>query len=348
MPELRKDPIIGRWVIVATEREKRPNDFAPQSIETPNGVTNPFAEGNEHMTPNEVYALRNPDSKPDAPGWRIRVIPNKFPALRIEGDLAKEGQGIYDMMNGVGAHEIIIETPNPTLQFEQQPVEDVARVLETYKIRMNDLLKDSRFRYTLVFKNFGKQAGATLAHPHSQLIATPVTPKRVKEKLNGALEYFSFKDRSVFEDIVRQETKEGARLVYENSGFIVFCPFASRFPFEITIMPKKQSANYEQIDSDEILLLADALKISLLKLSRALNQPQYNFIINTAPVRYPHRGYWETIDQDFRWHIEILPRLTLIAGFEVGTGFYINPTQPEEAAKYLREIVISSSLKATQ
>jgi UDPglucose--hexose-1-phosphate uridylyltransferase len=341
MPELRKDPIVGRWVIIASERAKRPTDYMQEPVETPEPKSNPFAEGNEHMTPPEIFAFRDPHTKPNTPGWQIRVVPNKFPALRIEGDLEKEGLGIYDKMNGIGAHEVIIETPNPTLQLEQQPPEGVARVIETYKIRMADLLKDMRFKYILVFKNFGKHAGATIGHPHSQLIATPVTPIRLKEKLQGALQYFRYKDRSIFEDILRQELKEGSRIVYENAGFVAHCPFASRFPFEVQITPRRQSPDFHAIQPDEILSLADVLKVTLTKIARALNQPQYNFIIHTAPARRRRRAdYWTSIDQDFRWHIEIMPRLTLIAGFEVGTGFYINPTPPEEAAKYLREIPV--------
>jgi UDPglucose--hexose-1-phosphate uridylyltransferase len=340
MPELRKDPIIGRWVIIATERGKRPSDYAAAPVEALEPAKNPFAEGNEHMTPPEIFAFRDPKSRPNGPGWQVRVVPNKFPALRVEGDLGKEGQGLYDKMNGIGAHEIVIETPNSNLQLEQQPVEGVARVMETYKIRMLDLLRDGRLRYILVFKNFGKQAGASIGHPHSQLIATPVTPKRMKEKLVGAMQYYAYKDRSIFEDILKQELREGQRLVYENAGFVAFCPFAARFPFEVTIMPRRQSAYFAEIHPDEMLLLADVLKVTLQKLAKALNQPQYNYIVHTAPARYVHHGYWTTIDQDFRWHIEILPRLTLIAGFEVGTGFYINPTAPEEAAKYLREIPV--------
>lgn len=340
MPELRKDPIIGRWVIISTERGKRPSDYLPPPAEVLDPAKNPFAEGNEHLTPPEIFAFRDARSKPNEPGWQVRVVPNKFPALRIEGDLEKEGHGMYDKMNGIGAHEVVIETPNPNLQLEQQPIEGVARVLEAYKVRMQDLLRDARFRYILIFKNYGRQAGASIAHPHSQLIATPVTPKRVKEKLTGAMEYYAFKDRSIFEDVLKQEIREGVRLVYENAGFVAFCPFAARFPFEITILPRRQSAYYSEIQADEILLLADVLKVTLQKLSKALNQPQYNYIIHTAPSRYAHHGYWTTIDQDYRWHIEILPRLTLIAGFEVGTGFYINPTPPEESAKYLREIPV--------
>jgi len=340
MPDLRKDPLIGRWVIIATDRSKRPSEFVSPPVEVSDPSKDPFAEGNEHLTPPEIFAFRNPHSKPNGPGWQVRVVPNKFPALRVEGELGKEGQGMYDKMNGIGAHEVIIETPNPNLQLEQQPLEGVARVIETYKLRMTDLLRDGRFRYTLIFKNFGRQAGATLPHPHSQLIATPVTPKRVKEKLTGAMQYFNYKDRSLFEDLLRQEIRDGSRLVYENTGFVAFCPFASRFPFEVTILPRRQTAYFYDIQPDEILQFADALKVTLMKLAKALNQPQYNYIIHTAPVRYAHHGYWATIDQDFRWHVEILPRLTLIAGFEVGTGFYINPTPPEDAAKYLREIPI--------
>jgi UDPglucose--hexose-1-phosphate uridylyltransferase len=340
MPELRKDPIVGRWVIIATDRSRRPSEYSVTPAEVGDPARNPFAQGNEHLTPAEIFAFRDPHSQPNGPGWQVRVVPNKFPALRIEGDLEKEGQGMYDKMNGVGAHEVIIETPNPTLMLEQQPLEGIARVLETYKIRMADLLKDSRLRYTLIFKNHGRQAGATLPHPHSQLIATPVTPMRLKEKLAGAMEYFTYKDRSIFEDILKQELREGTRLVYENAGFVAFCPFASRFPFEVMILPRRQAAYYHEIHADEILQFADVLKVTLLKLNQALNQPQYNYILHTAPARYPRHGYWTTIDQDYRWHLEILPRLSLIAGFEVGSGFYINPTPPEDAAKYLREIPV--------
>jgi UDPglucose--hexose-1-phosphate uridylyltransferase len=197
MPELRKDPIVGRWVIISTERARRPSDYPQQPLEEPDPAKNPFAEGNEHLASPEIFAFRDPRTKPDAPGWQVRVVANKFPALRIEGDLGKEGQGIYDKMNGIGAHEVIIETPNPTLQLEQQPTDAIGRVIETYKIRMTDLLHDPRFRYVIIFKNFGRQAGATISHPHSQLIATPVTPKRVKEKLVGSMQYYAYKDRSM-------------------------------------------------------------------------------------------------------------------------------------------------------
>src|ERR1041385_7030195 len=219
MPELRKDPITERWVIIATERGKRPLDFAPTPPD-PEGVGCPFCPGQEPKTPPEIFAFRDPHSSANGAGWQVRVVPNKFPALRIEGDLGKEGNGIFDKMNGIGAHEEIIESPDHTMTLDRHPIEQIAKVIETCKLRMQDLLRDMRFRYILIFKNHGRTAGASLSHPHSQLIATPVTPISVKEELSGAKNYFEYKDRSVFDDILRQELKEGERLVYENAGFV--------------------------------------------------------------------------------------------------------------------------------
>jgi UDPglucose--hexose-1-phosphate uridylyltransferase len=192
----------------------------------------------------------------------------------------------------------------------------------------------------LAFKNVGREAGASLRHSHYQLIATPVTPHRVKAKLRGARDYYARKERSVFQDMLRQEQRESRRVVFENAGFLGLCPFAARIPFELCILPKRQAADYHGIAKEETLQLAEALKTTLGKLSRGLNQPQYNIILHTAPLRTGHRrsGYWDTIDQDFRWHLEILPRLTYTAGFEWGSGFYINPTPPEDAARFLREV----------
>ncbi|MEW6535656.1 MAG: DUF4931 domain-containing protein [Candidatus Auribacterota bacterium] len=339
MPELRKDPIIGRWVIIATERGKRPSDFySPLLIGQNKGC--PFCEGNEDKTPPEVCAFRSPHSQKNQPGWQLRVVPNKFPALRIEGDMEKMGVGMYDKMNGIGAHEVIIETPNHDKRMFELSIDNLAKVFEAYKMRLLDLKKDTRFKYILIFKNEGELAGASLSHSHSQLIATPVTPKRVREELVGAQEYFNYKDRCVFCDIIREEQTQKVRVVYENAGFISFCPFASRFPFEIWVLPKKHNPDFENVPVEDMPILADMMKVTLAKLSCALNKPQYNFILHTGPVRWARRGYWSTIDSDFHWHIEIMPRLTKLAGFEWGTGFYHNPTIPEEAAKFLQEIEI--------
>ena len=340
MPELRKNIITESWVIIATERAKRPQEFTNPASE-PDEPFCPFCPGNESKTPPELWGVRE-SGGPNQPGWRLRVIPNKFPALRSEGEMNREAEGIYDRMNGIGAHEVIVDTPDHNQALEEQAVADIALGLKACKERVLDLQRDARFRYILVFKNVGRDAGASLKHSHYQLIATPVTPSRVKAKLAGAREYYQRKERCVFHDMLRQEQREGRRVVFENDGFLVFCPFASRFPFELCLLPKRQAADYHSIEPEELVQLAEALKVVLSKLGRGLGKPQYNLILQTAPSRGGHRrsGYWDTIDQDFRWHIEILPRLTQTAGFEWGTGFFINPVPPEESAAHLRGVAL--------
>lgn len=338
MPELRKDPLASRWVVFSPERLRRPQDFIRHEKRADN-IPGPFSEGNEHHTPPEVFAIRETDSKPNGPGWKVRVVPNRFPALRIEGKLDKEAVGFYDRMNGVGAHEVVIETPDPDLPLQDQPLADVSDVLKAYRSRSQDLAKDPRFRYILIFKNVGAMAGASLAHAHSQIIALPVTPEVMRHKLTNAYNYFRQKDRNLFEDILRNELKSGERLVFENAGFAAFCPFASRFPFEMCILPKKQSPYFADCGDHELYLLADTIRTSLKALSHAAGDPDYNLIINTGPIRRPEKNDLHTLTFDFRWHIEILPRLTGIAGFEFGTGFHINPVLPEESARVLRQTI---------
>jgi len=339
MPELRKDPVVGRWVIISTERGKRPTDLGVVT-EPPHKKVCPFCEGQEKSTPAEIFSIRDPKTKPDGPGWQVRVVPNKYPALTYNGEFEKVGLGMYEKMNGFGTHEVIIETPNHQLDLERQPVEDILKVFETYKIRLEQLLRDPRLRYVLIFKNVGVDAGATLEHPHSQLIATPITPITVKEELSGAAAYHKDKDRCVYCDMIRDESDQSERLVYENESFIAFCPYASRFPYEISVLPKTHRPDFHKIEPKELAHLADCMKVTLSKLKKALHRPQYNYVLHTGPIRGARKGYWTTIDNDFHWHIEIMPRVTRIAGFEWGSGFYINPMMPEEAAKNLREISV--------
>jgi len=330
MPELRKDPIVGRWVIISTERGKRPTDFAVEEKGIGGGFC-PFCPGNEDKTPPEILAYRAEGTKRDTPGWRIRVVPNKFPALQIEGELNRRGEGIYDMMNGIGAHEVIIETPDHLLFLADLPVDHVRDVLWVFRERIIDLKKDVRFKYVLVFKNHGLAAGASLEHTHSQLIATPILPKRVIEELDGAQRYYHYKERCIFCDIIRQEMETKVRLVAENEGFIALEPFAPRFPFETWIMPLQHNSHYENTRYEDFGRFAAILQTVLQQLSRTLDNPPYNFIVHTAPLQ-DHATY------EYHWHMEIIPKLTKVAGFEWGSGFYINPTPPEEAAKYLRTV----------
>ena len=330
MSELRKDPVTSRWVIISQERGKRPlQDEKP--VQKEDSKSCPFCEGNEKLTPGEIYVVGKIGRHKNSTGWNVRVIPNKFPALRVEGELHAHGENMYDKMNGIGAHEVIIESPEHTKNGVLLPVEQYKNILLTYAERINDLKNDLRIEYILVFKNHGASAGATLNHPHSQLIATPIVPKKVLEELSGAKKYFEFKGRCVFCDMISTELESASRVVYENDNFIAFCPFASRFPFEVWILPKLHDSVYENINEKEASELAKALRTVLGKLNEALSNPDYNYILHN----WPHKN--NDGNSAFHWHIEIIPKLTKVAGFEWGSGFYINPTSPEDAAKYLRE-----------
>jgi UDPglucose--hexose-1-phosphate uridylyltransferase len=330
MPELRRDPVVGRWVILAADRRFRPRDFdGHREAPGPGGAACPFCPGNESQTTPEVLAFRPHGGGPNGPGWTTRVVPNKYPALQIEGDLDRRGEGIYDRMNGIGAHEVIIESPDHSLELSELEVEDVERVLRAFRERMRDLRNDLRFRYILVFKNYGASAGATLEHGHAQLIATPIIPKAVQEELDGALQHWRLKERCVYCDIVDQERRERSRLVLEEDGFVVLAPFAPRFPFETWILPTRHQAAFEDIEDGSLGPLARALRGTLARLRRLLDRPHYNFLIHTSPCR-------ESRLEHYHWHVEIFPKLAHVAGFEWGTGFYIITTPPEEAAQHLR------------
>ncbi|PIQ90426.1 MAG: galactose-1-phosphate uridylyltransferase [Candidatus Omnitrophica bacterium CG11_big_fil_rev_8_21_14_0_20_41_12] len=341
MPELRKDPIIGRWVIIATERSRRPDQFASQSKEQEDPLACPFCEGKESQTPPEIYAIRPRNSNRNGPGWHLRVVPSISPFLRVEGDMDRRGNGLYDVMNGVGAHEIIIETNQHIANIADLSEDQITKVLNCYSDRILDLEKDSRLKYALVFKNYGKGSGGmAIRHTRSQLIATPINPKRVKEELAGSRAYYEYHERCVFCDLIQQEIEQQERVILDFDGFLAVTPFAGRFPFETWILPKKHCCDYTCMDAESRRNLARVLKAVLLKLKIGLNDPDYNYVIHTAPFRRQKVGYWKTIDQDYHWHIEIMPRLTKVAGFEWGTGFYICPLPPEETAKFLREVKI--------
>ena len=341
MPELRKDPIIGRWVIIATERARRPDQFSSKPEEAPAEGNCPFCAGSESQTPPEIYAVRPSNTQKNTPGWELRVVPSISPFLRIEGELDRRGNGLYDLMNGVGAHEIVVETNQHIANMSDLSAEQIAKVLRCYSDRITDLEKDTRFKYVLVFKNYGKSAGgSSLRHSRSQLIATPVTPKRVKEELTGAKQYFDYHERCIFCDLIRQEIEQKSRIVLDLDGFIAIAPFAARFPFETWILPKKHCADFTCQDSESLKNLGKVMKTVLSKLKKGLNDPPYNYIMHTAPFRRQKAGYWKTVDQDYHWHIEIMPRLTRVAGFEWGTGFYICPLPPEDSAAFLREVEV--------
>ncbi len=332
MPELRKDPIVGRWVIISVERGKRPSDFASPSQKRKIAGFCPFCPGNEYTTPEEIMAFRTEEGREGGDGWTLRVVPNKFPALQIHGDLDKTGEGLFDKMNGVGAHEVIIETSDHMSSLATMPLKGVEDVLWAYDLRINDLKKDPRLKYVLVFKNEGEAAGASLEHTHSQLIALPIVPKIVREEINASRHYYDMKERCIFCDVVDQESGDGRRVVCENEHYLAIAPFAPRAPFETWILPKEHESAF-QPHGKSFAGLAGILQRVLKQLDKLLDVPPYNFMIHTSPFTDENNEY-------YHWHIEVMPKLTKIAGFEWGSGFYINPTPPEEAAKYMREAQI--------
>lgn len=329
MPELRKDPTTGRWVIIATDRAKRPSDFTRQRVEIKGVRFCPFCPGNELRTPPEILAYRTRGAA-NEPGWSLRVISNKFPVLRVEGTMTRKAEGLYDKMDGVGAHEVIIESPDHFQTLADMPEKRVEDLFWAYRDRVLDLRRDVRLRFLLLCKNHGEAAGAVLEHTHSQLIALPIVPKRVQEELEGARKYFDYKERCVYCDIVAQESDSVARLILESDHFLVIAPWASRSPFETWIIPKAHNSHAENMSHAEIHDLAPVLRGLLRRMNSTLENPPYNMILHSAPIQdqpMPH----------FHWHLEIIPRMTNAAGFEWGTGLHINPTPPEEAAKFLRE-----------
>ena len=327
MPELRKDPIIGRWVIIATERAKRPSDFRREE-EAPSLEKCKYCEGCEDQTPPEVIAIRKPGTKANGPGWEARIIPNSEGFLSPKGELDRHGKGIYDLMNGVGNHEIVIMCPEHTGNVHSFDDTRVAKMIGLLTDRIKQLREDKRLKYVLVFANHGKAAGSdNLGHLHLQLIATPVTPKRVKEELKGSKRYFDYKDR------------EDKRVICKIDGFIAIAPFCSRFPFEIWIMPTGHSCDFDKMSRVSMQNLAKIYKHIFTRMNKVLGNFPFNAILHTAPFRRRQKkGYWDTIEEDYHWHIEIMPRLTQVAGFEWGSGFYINPMPPEDACKALREV----------
>lgn len=329
MSEWRKDPITDRWVIISTERGKRPFDYR-WTVKEKKIKECPFCEGNEHKTPSEIMAYRGKDSCKDSPGWWIRVVPNKYPAVMIEGEISHQQRGVYSFMKGFGAHEVIIESNIHEPGLDKQTEKQIEEVIWAWRDRLLDLRKDTRLKYIQIFKNTGSIAGASIDHTHSQLIAMPMVPVDIRQEIKGIMEYFNLQGSCIICDIIMQETAERERVVIDRVHFLSFTPFASRFPFETWIVPKEHQHDFVQVRREQVRELASVLKTILRKMSIIMPNIPHNIVLHTAPINLPE-------DYHYHWHIEIIPRSTVIAGFELGTGYFVNPTPPEMAAKALRE-----------
>ncbi len=333
MHELRKDILLGRWVEVLSE-SLAPSDYKLPPENTPEEESCILCPGREHELPPEISSIR----RPGGGGWWVRAIPSFKPMFQIEGDLGRRGVGIYDRMNNIGANEILIESPEHVTRPEDMGLDQMVRVIKLYRDRIADLEKDSRLRYVLIYKDSGKSAGGVWSHPVSLLMATPVIPKTVKDELDNAKQYFAYKERCVFCDIINEELRVGDRVILESKHFVAFCPYAAQFPFEVWIIPKRHSCAFHEIVPDEVEDMGYILMSVLKKLRKIFGNPPFNYFIHTAPNMVPRRNHWHTLGEDYHWHLEIMPRLITTSGFEWGSGFYILPTSPEDAAKYLREV----------
>ncbi|MCR4337371.1 MAG: galactose-1-phosphate uridylyltransferase [Candidatus Omnitrophica bacterium] len=335
MPELRKDPVSGRWVIIATERARRPGNFIdPQHDAEPETEKCPFCDNKDRP----IHVVKKPMG-----GWYVKVIENGNPIVQTETAFDRRGQGLYYVLNGHGVHEVIIETPDHTANMADLSAAQIERVFKTYVLRFNELEKDPHLQCVLAYKNYGQAAGSRrIAHARSQMLATSVNPIRVEEKLKSAKKYYDYHERCLYCDLIQQELAEKKRIVVENEQFLAITPFAPRFPFEIWVLPRKHHARFYKGVLGEERALAEILKEVLLRLKIGLDDPAYNYVIQTAPFARGERwDRWRTIEEDYHWHLEIMPRLTRAAGFEKGTGFYICAIPPEDAAAYLREVRVS-------
>jgi len=312
--ELRKDPLMGRWVAVLGV-SMRPDEYPP------------MADGKEGICPLcEAGA-----------GGEVSVVKGE-PILLEAGELGRKGAGIYDTMNPVGVYEIIIESGEHAMAPEEMGPEHFRRIFETYQKRFAALAKDPRIRYVFVYKNKGKAVGARVSHPHSELMATPVIPEAVKQELEGAKAYFAYKERCIFCDILHEEEKAAKRVIAQTEHFLAFSPFAPRVPFEFWVVPRRHSCDFLDMGPAELVDLASLMPQLLKKLKRALNDPPYTYYIHTAPNRVPRRNHWHTLGDDYHWHIEVLPKLSEgPSAIDWGSGFFILTTSPEDAAKFIKE-----------
>ncbi|ABA90191.1 UDP-glucose--galactose-1-phosphate uridylyltransferase [Syntrophotalea carbinolica DSM 2380] len=342
MSELRWDPFIDSWVAIVKERGRRPVDFITgrKRIET---TVCPFCYGHENKTPAEVYALRPDGSPADQPGWRVRVIPNKFPILRIEGQIESRGEGLYDVKNGIGAHEVIIETPDHDRHPADLRATELADVFHAFRSRLIDLRRDKRFRHIVIYKNHGVEAGATIPHTHSLLLALPIIPPHLCTALRASREHFRRKERCLMCDLLAGELADGRRLVRVDTDFAVFTPFASRYPFSLRIVPRHHQHDFSMLTDQMMVALGETVRDVLGRLRSVLRDPPFNLVLHNAPSTLPQPGkpdFWSSLSCDYHWYFEIIPKIMEPAGFEWGTGFFINPTSPEEAARYLREAAV--------
>ena len=330
MSEIRQNIITRDWVIMATERAKRPHELVSQTKSRPvlpaYKDNCPFCAGNEKLATTERVRIGEKD-------WSVRIISNKFPALSPEGDRIRTDDGLHRTISGIGIHDVVVESPIHNDILAMLPEEHIFNILLSYKIRYQQIIEDHRFEAIVIFKNYGESAGSSLEHTHSQIAATPVVPFQFRDRIQEAVRYFDDHGDCIVCRTLLDEIANGSRIVAENSSFLAFIPYAALTPFHIWIFPRMHSSLYVNISNEEMKDLASILKTVLLKMYHGLGDPDYNYTIRTAPLADKESRY-------FHWYLSVIPRMNRSAGFELGSGMYINSSIPEESATYFRNIII--------
>jgi UDPglucose--hexose-1-phosphate uridylyltransferase len=322
---LRQDPTTRQWSILAPRRSERPHEpvVVPRPSLPEHDPTCPFCPGNEEQTPPEIFRV------PDVSGWRVRVVPNMYGALVGEGEAHRSGSPMFREMPGLGSHEVVIESPLHDARLDEMTQEDVAEIVDVWRTRYRALIARPEVRAVVVFKNFGALAGTSLAHPHSQVVATPVFLPRLLRRLDVATRYFDENGVCVYDDVLAAEREVRLRIVDECGGFIAFEPFASGSPYETWVLPTFHQGSFGDLADEEVADLACVLIRTLTAIRRACGDPDFNLVVYSAPTN----GH---TDQVFHWHIKIVPRIATPAGFEIGSAMSINTVMPEDAAEHLR------------
>jgi UDPglucose--hexose-1-phosphate uridylyltransferase len=325
MSEFRQDPMSRRWVIIGGERNGRPNEFVEAATRA-TGISCPFCAGHESETPPPIASY----SSNGKGHWLARVVPNKYPALSAAAN--GNGAASPSSLPGFGSHEVIIESPRHVASLSELTDPEAKAVFNAYRDRLIQLKSQRLYRYVQIFKNVGPAAGASLEHVHSQLLALTTVPEALQQELTASGDYFSEHKRSLLLDMLDRELAADTRIVAATKNFVAFCPYASRFGYEVWIAPRRHQPRYEDVKDSELGELSLLVREVIGRIERAAGQVAYNYFLHTQPFDMPAHDH-------YHWHIEIIPRLTKVAGFEWSTGCFINPYSPESAASHLRSVV---------
>jgi UDPglucose--hexose-1-phosphate uridylyltransferase len=329
MPELRQNIATKEWVAIATERATRPEDFVqpprPTTEDRPEWEEGcPFCPGNEEL---DLEVMRIPERDP----WQLRVVSNKYPALQLEGERMRTFEGVHRQISGVGYHEVLVESPLHNTCPALESAIEVSLMLEAFKIRGREIAQDQRIEQIIYFKNHGDRAGTSLVHPHTQLIGLPIVPYSIRARAEEARRYFDDTGRCVLCHMLSDELKDDQRVVAKSKFFVAFIPYAALSPFHIWILPRRHESNYLNATAHELADLGGLMRRVLRKLYVGLRDPDHNYVIRSAPLHDLGPEY-------LHWYVTIVPRVTRSAGFELGSGMFINVALPETSAAFLRKV----------